>query len=46
MCSSDLFCDIDRQAFIDAAAPLGKDLQAEGFFDTADLYDQTRQFNG
>lgn len=40
------FCDIDRQAFIDAAAPLGKDLQAEGFFDTADLYDQTRQFNG
>ena len=39
------FCDIDRQAFIDAAAPLGKELQAEGFFDTADLYDQTRQFN-
>lgn len=40
------FCDIDRQAFIDAAAPLGKELQAEGFFDTPDLYDQTRQFNG
>lgn len=39
------FCDIDRQAFIDAAAPLGAELQAEGFFDTADLYDQTRQFN-
>ena len=37
------FCDIDRQAFIDAAAPLGKDLQAEGFFDTADLYDQPVQ---
>ena len=41
-----IFCDIDRQAFIDAAAPLGKELQAEGFFDTPDLYDQTRQFNG
>lgn len=39
------FCDIDRQAFIDAAAPLGADLQAEGFFTTPDLYDQTRQFN-
>ncbi len=39
------FCDIDRQAFIDAAAPLGADLQAEGFFSTPDLYDQTRQFN-
>ena len=40
------FCDIDRQAFIDAAVPLGKELQEEGFFDTPDLYDQTRQFNG
>lgn len=40
------FCDIDRQAFIDAAAPLGAQLQSEGFFDTPDLYDQTRQFNG
>ncbi len=39
------FCDIDRQAFIDAAAPLGKELQEEGFFTTPDLYDQTRQFN-
>jgi len=39
------FCDIDRQAFIDAAAPLGKELQDEGFFSTSDLYDQTRQFN-
>ena len=39
------FCDIDRQAFIDAAAPLGKELQDEGFFSTPDLYDQTRQFN-
>lgn len=39
------FCDIDRQAFIDAAAPLGAELQSEGFFDTPDLYDQTRQFN-
>lgn len=39
------FCDIDRQAFIDAAAPLGAELQAEGFFKTPDLYDQTRQFN-
>lgn len=39
------FCDIDRQAFIDAAAPLGEELQAEGFFTTPDLYDQTRQFN-
>ena len=39
------FCDIDRQAFIDAAAPLGEELQAEGFFNTPDLYDQTRQFN-
>lgn len=39
------FCDIDRQAFIDAAAPLGAELQAEGFFNTPDLYDQTRQFN-
>lgn len=39
------FCDIDRQAFIDAAAPLGKQLQEEGFFTTPDLYDQTRQFN-
>lgn len=39
------FCDIDRQAFIDAAAPLGKELQEEGFFATPDLYDQTRQFN-
>ena len=40
------FCEIDRQAFIDAAAPLGAELQAEGFFTTPDLYDQTRQFNG
>ena len=40
------FCDIDRQAFIDAVAPLGAELQAEHFFATADLYDQTRQFNG
>ena len=39
------FCDIDRQEFIDAAAPLGEELQAEGFFSTPDLYDQTRQFN-
>ena len=39
------FCDIDRQAFIDAAEPLGKELQDEGFFTTKDLYDQTRQFN-
>lgn len=39
------FCDIDRQAFIDAAAPLGAELQSEGFFSTPDLYDQTRQFN-
>lgn len=39
------FCDIDRQAFIDAAAPLGESLQSEGFFATPDLYDQTRQFN-
>lgn len=40
------FCDIDRQAFIDAAAPLGKELQESGFFDTPNLYDLTRQFNG
>lgn len=39
------FCDIDRQAFINAAAPLGAELQSEGFFTTPDLYDQTRQFN-
>ena len=39
------FCDIDRQAFIDAAAPLGAELQAEGFFKTPNLYDLTRQFN-
>lgn len=39
------FCDIDRQAFIDAAAPLGAELQKEGFFVTPDLFDQTRQFN-
>ena len=39
------FCDIDRQAFIDAAAPLGKELQSEGFFATPNLYDETRQFN-
>lgn len=39
------FCDIDRQSFIDAAAPLGKSLQEEGFFATPDLYDLTRQFN-
>ena len=39
------FCDIDRQAFIDAAAPLGTSLQAEGFFATPNLYDLTRQFN-
>lgn len=39
------FCDIDRQAFIDATEPLGKELQDEGFFTTKDLYDQTRQFN-
>lgn len=39
------FCDIDRQSFIDAAAPLGAELQEEGFFSTKDLYDQTRQFN-
>ena len=39
------FCDIDRQAFIDAAAPLGEELQAEGFFTTPNLYDLTRQFN-
>ena len=39
------FCDIDRQAFIDAAAPLGKELQDEGFFATPNLYDETRQFN-
>ena len=39
------FCDIDRQAFIDAAAPLGEDLQAEGFFTTPNLYDLTREFN-
>ena len=30
---------------IDAAEPLGKELQDEGFFTTKDLYDQTRQFN-
>ena len=40
------FCEIDRQAFIDAAAPLGADLQSEGFFNTPNLYDLTRQFNG
>lgn len=40
------FCDIDRQAFIDAAAPLGAELQAEGFFATENLYDLTREFNG
>ena len=40
------FCDIDRQAFIDAAAPLGEELQSEGFFATPNLYDETRQFNG
>lgn len=39
------FCDIDRQAFINAAAPLGAELQSEGFFTTPDLYEQTRQFN-
>lgn len=39
------FCDIDRQAFLDAAAPLGKELQSEGFFSTPNLFDQTRQFN-
>ena len=39
------FCDIDRQAFIDAAAPLGESLQEEGFFKTANLYDITRQYN-
>lgn len=39
------FCDIDRQAFIDAAAPLGEELQAEGFFTTPNLYDLTREFN-
>ena len=39
------FCDIDRQAFIDAAAPLGEELQKEGFFTTPNLYDLTRQFN-
>ena len=39
------FCDIDRQAFIDAAAPLGEELQTEGFFTTPNLYDLTRQFN-
>jgi len=40
------FCDIDRQAFIDAAAPLGAELQASDFFSTENLYDLTRQFNG
>ncbi|MBQ8647964.1 MAG: TRAP transporter substrate-binding protein [Oscillospiraceae bacterium] len=40
------FCEIDRQAFIDAAAPLGAELQAEGFFNTPNLYDLTREFNG
>ena len=39
------FCDIHRQAFIDAAEPLGKELQDEGFFTTKDLADQTCQFN-
>lgn len=39
------FCDIDRQAFIDAAAPLGEELQAEGFFTTPNLYDITREYN-
>ena len=39
-------CDIERQAFIDAAAPLGAKLQASDFFSTENLYDLTRQFNG
>ncbi|MFV0497333.1 MAG: TRAP transporter substrate-binding protein [Candidatus Fimivivens sp.] len=40
------FCDIDKQAFIDAAASLGQELQTSGFFATENLYDLTRQFNG
>lgn len=40
------FCDIDRQAFIDAAAPLGEELQNEGFFTTPDLFDLTRAYQG
>ncbi|MCG8482025.1 MAG: TRAP transporter substrate-binding protein [Clostridia bacterium] len=38
------FVDIDRQAFLDAAAPLADELEAEGFFNTEDLYNKVQQF--
>lgn len=38
------FVDIDRQAFLDAAAPLADELEEEGFFDTEDLYNKVQEF--
>jgi TRAP-type C4-dicarboxylate transport system substrate-binding protein len=38
------FVDFDKQAFLDAAAPLAAELEAEGFFDTEDLYNKIQAF--
>ena len=39
------FVDIDKDAFMAAAADLGSLLQAEGFFKTPDLYDRVVKLN-
>lgn len=39
------FVEYDKDAFMAAASSLGSDLQAEGFFQTKDLYDQIVALN-
>ncbi|SHJ10411.1 TRAP-type C4-dicarboxylate transport system, substrate-binding protein [Dethiosulfatibacter aminovorans DSM 17477] len=38
------FVEYDRQAFLDAAAPLAEALEEEGFFETEDLYNKVQAF--
>jgi TRAP-type C4-dicarboxylate transport system substrate-binding protein len=38
------FVEYDRQAFLDAAAPLAQKLESEGFFETKDLYNKIQKF--
>ncbi len=37
------FVDFDKQAFLDAAAPLAAELEAEGFFETPELYEKIQE---
>lgn len=39
------FVDFDKQSFIDKMKPLASDLDAEGFWDTPNLYEKVRRLN-